>query len=307
MTFEKAVIIRDKTRLEQLIERFNSKAQAKFYIGRSGGNFAQYEREHEVFYHSINEVQQKTSAKIKAKAIFRSFLPSYLFTDSDLVIVVGQDGLVANTAKYVNGLPIIAINPDPKRYDGVLLPFKPDNFEKALGEVLGGRYSSKAITMAEAKTKDGQRLLAFNDFYIGAASHVSSRYKIAFGGEEENQSSSGIIVSTGAGSTGWLSSIFNMAHNINGYHDESADKFNMVMGWEDRRLVFVVREPFLSKASGVGIGFGTITKDRSLLIESHMPNNGVIFSDGVESDFLKFNSGSTVEIGIAKEKARLIT
>lgn len=35
--------------------------------------------------------------------------------------------------------------------------------------------------------------------------------------------------------------------------------------------------------------------------------SGVIFSDGIESDFLNFNSGSIATIGIAKEKARLVT
>lgn len=38
-----------------------------------------------------------------------------------------------------------------------------------------------------------------------------------------------------------------------------------------------------------------------------MPTNGVIFSDGIETDFLKFNSGSIATIGIAKETARLVT
>ncbi len=43
MEFESVIIIRDKTRLEQLIERFNSKAQAKFYIKSSGGDFDFFE------------------------------------------------------------------------------------------------------------------------------------------------------------------------------------------------------------------------------------------------------------------------
>jgi len=38
-----------------------------------------------------------------------------------------------------------------------------------------------------------------------------------------------------------------------------------------------------------------------------MPANGVIFSDGVESDFLNFNYGSIASIGIAKEQAKLLT
>jgi hypothetical protein len=37
-----------------------------------------------------------------------------------------------------------------------------------------------------------------------------------------------------------------------------------------------------------------------------MPSNGLIFSDGIEADFLNFNSGLIAEIGIAKQKAMII-
>ena len=306
MTFENAVIIRDKTRLEQLIERFNSRAQAKFYIESSGGNFEYYEREHATFYESLKNVQGTIAKSFKVKVIDRSFLSTYIFSEKDLIVVIGQDGLVANTAKYVNELPILAINPDPSQYDGILLPFNSRTIERALIEVLNCSYTSKRITMAEAIMNDGQRLLAFNDFYIGAASHVSSRYEITFDGKTENQSSSGIIVSTGAGSTGWLSSIFNMAFNVGRQWNRDEKQHKVKLEWEDEKLVFVVREPFRSQITGTDIGFGTINKGKSLRLESKMPADGVIFSDGIEKDFLAFNSGSIVEIGIAKEKANLI-
>ena len=52
-----------------------------------------------------------------------------------------------------------------------------------------------------ARLNDGQRLLAFNDFLIGHRTHVSARYRLTWHGRTETQSSSGILVSTGAGST----------------------------------------------------------------------------------------------------------
>ncbi len=305
MQIEKAIIIRDKTRLEQLIERFNSKAQARFYIERAGGSFEQYEKEHHKFYDSLKQVQDEISGLLKWKIVDRSFLPTYIFADTDLILVIGQDGLVANTAKYVNGRPIIGINPDPGQYDGILLPFVPEVLKKAISQVLSNQYKSRTITLAEAKLNDGQRLLAFNDFYIGASSHVSSRYSITFNGKTENQSSSGIIVSTGAGSTGWLSSIFNMANNIN-KNSSLGKNARTKLNWEDEKLIFIVREPFLSSVTQTEIGFGVIQRNNKLKLESKMPANGVIFSDGIESDFLAFNSGSMVEIGIAMEKAKLV-
>ncbi len=306
MQFDKAIIIRDKTRLEQLIERFNSKAQARFYIERSRGNFEQYESEHHRFYQALKQVQDSVAGSFKYKVLDRSFLPTYIFAESDLVIVIGQDGLVANTAKYVDALPVIAVNPDPEQYDGVLLPYQSGTVMRAVNGLLKDNYHIKSITMAEAKLDDGQHLLAFNDFYIGAASHVSSRYAITFDGKTENQSSSGIIVSTGAGSTGWLSSIFNMAYNVHKHTHHEEKNVRSQLNWEDEKLIFVVREPFLSHVTQTDVGYGVITDQTKLKIESKMPTNGVIFSDGIESDFLGFNTGSTVEIGIAKEKANLV-
>lgn len=306
MKFESVILIRDKTRLEQLIEKFNSKAQAKFYIESSDGDFEFFELEHTTFYESLSSIKESITGILKYKVIHRSFLPTYIFTKNDLVLVIGQDGLVANTAKYVNGLPIIGINPDIGLYDGVLLKHAPNDLKGILKNVMKGIYETKEVTMAKATLHDGQILLAFNDFYIGADSHVSSRYSIAFNGKKEQQSSSGIIVSTGAGSTGWLSSIFNMSNNINEYHTHNTNDCSTTLAWGDNKLVFVVREPFSSKMSQTTIGYGIITKNQTLKIESNMPTKGIIFSDGIESDFLNFNSGSIVEIGIADEKANLI-
>lgn len=306
MSFENAILVRSKTRLELLKERFNSINQAKFYVEQSGGNFSDYDLEHSNFYKSLEIIQQKLSRSLKVKIIERSFLSTYIFSEKDLIIVAGQDGLVANTAKYVNGLPIIAVNPDTARYDGILLPFNTTNLEAAVEQVLSEKYKYKLVTMAEATMNDGQRLLAFNDLFIGPASHISARYKITYKSKTESQSSSGVIVSTGAGSTGWLSSVFNMARSVTKVFSSKDVPLNQKVEWDAGKLVFVVREPFLSKVSKIDLSAGMIEQKEQLSIESYMPINGVIFSDGIESDFIKFNSGSIVKIGIAAEKATLV-
>ncbi len=76
--------------------------------------------------------------------------------------------------------------------------------------------------------------------------------------------------------------------------------------WEDRCLVFNVREPFISKTSGAEIVSGTIDAKTPLAIVSHMPQNGVIFSDGVEEDRLDFNSGAIAAIGLGERTLRLV-
>jgi NAD kinase len=304
MSVEYAIIVKNKTRLESLIERFNTKAQAKFYIERLGGNFEDYELEHETFYLSLNTIQTQLSKVIKYKIVDRSFMPSFIFTKKNLIVVIGQDGLVANTAKYAKGIPIVAVNPDKQRYDGILLPFGTSDFVEGVENVITNKFESKIMRFAEARLNDGQRLLAFNDLFIGAASHVSSRYKISYGAKTEEQSSSGLIVSTLAGSTGWLSSVFNMAYGVTGLFEKNLKLKRPKI--KDNELIFAVREPFQSIRTQIGITAGTINDKHLLKIESLMPANGVIFSDGVETDFLKFNSGSIATIGIANETATLV-
>jgi len=305
MGVEYAIIVKNKTRLESLIERFNTKAQAKFYIERLGGNFEDYEAEHEMFHISLTSLQTRLSKVIKYKLLDRSFMPSFIFSEKNVIIVIGQDGLVANTAKYSKGIPIVAVNPDQGRYDGVLLPFDSGDFIGGVEGVITSQYNSKTIRFAEAKLNDGQRLLAFNDLFIGASSHVSSRYRIIFGEKNEEQSSSGLIVSTVAGSTGWLSSVFNMAYGVAGMFEKNLKLKRPKL--KDDELLFAVREPFQSIRTQIGITAGLIKNKHSLTIESLMPTGGVIFSDGVEADFIKFNSGSIATIGLANETANLVT
>lgn len=305
MNIEYAIIVKNKTRLESLIERFNTKAQAKFYIESLGGNFDDYELENEIFQTSLISLQTQLSRVLKNKTVERMYLPSFLFSEKNLIVVIGQDGLVANTAKYSKGCPIIAVNPDKDRYDGVLLPFDTSDFVAGVENVLSNKFQSKTMQFAQAKLNDGQRLLAFNDLFIGASSHISARYKISFNQNTEEHSSSGLIVSTPAGSTGWLSSVFNMAYGVTGMFEKNLTPKQPKL--KQNELLFAVREPFQSIRTQTGITAGVIRNQNHLTIESLMPTSGIIFSDGIETDFLKFNSGSIATIGIAPETSRIVT
>lgn len=307
MDYEKIVLVTRKTRLDGLVERFNTRSQAKFYIEHSGGNFALYEREHETYYAAVSELRAKLARIAKTQEIERGFLPNFVFAETDLVVTIGIDGLVVNTAKYLNGQPLIAVNPDPEHIDGILLPFNVATAPLAALQAQKGQFRARQISMAEARLNDGQSLLAFNDLFIGARSHVSARYRIRLAGQEERHSSSGVIVSTGVGSTGWLSSLFNMANGmLTGFAPESRPLPPFRLEWDAERLVFVVREPFVSKTSGAAITCGQVSAESPLQIESEMPEGGVIFSDGVEADFLTFNAGAIASIGLAAKKTRLV-
>lgn len=307
MSYENAIIIVNKTRLENLIERFNTKPQARFYIESLGGSFTEYEIEHNNFKITLNTVLEKTTKLLNCKVVDRQYLPNFIFSKNDLIIVIGQDGLVANTAKYAKGTPIIAINPDIDRFDGILLPFDINNFDIGLKNTIENKATLKKVTMGKVVLQDGQSLLAFNDFFIGPQTHVSARYKLTYNGKSERHSSSGIIISTGAGSTGWLSSLFNMANSIYAsFGNKKTQNIDLKFDWDSHNLAFIVREPFKSIYTGTELTAGIISNKMRLKIESYMPNSGKIFSDGIEDDFLSFNSGAIAEIGLADENANIV-
>lgn len=304
--YEKIVFVTRKTRLQELVERFNTKAQARFYIEHSGANFSEYEDEDNEYQRSLELLSKQIDSSFKTQFVDRKFVPNYVFSQKDIVVALGQDGLVANLAKYAGKQPIIGVNPDPKRIDGVLVPVPVSQLQLAVDAIISNKANLAHVTLAEVSTNDGQKLLAFNDLFVGAQTHISARYQLSYSSSSEEQSSSGIVISTGAGSTGWLSSMFNMVAGIASFAGAGATK-PIRMSWNSRQLIFVVREPFASRHSQTNIVAGYIDDSHCLQIESRMPNAGTIFSDGVESDFISFTSGMIATIKPAAEQALLYT
>lgn len=308
LTDNKIILVKRKTRLENLIDRYNTIQQAQFYIEHMGVDFSDYLAEDRNYKEAISSALETLEALGRVQMVDREFLPNFLFGKEDVVVAVGQDGLVANTLKYLTVQPLIGVNPDPARWDGILLPFAVSDLPLILPDVFQRKRRIREVTLAKAELNDGQVLYGVNDLFIGQKTHVSARYQIQLKGITEQQSSSGIIVSTGLGSTGWLKSIMAGAASIvsTAAHDRIDIKPGKNFGWDADCLYYTVREPFPSKTTSASLVFGQIKKNSSLKITSHMPENGVIFSDGIESDYLQFNSGMEANIGIAEKKGHLI-
>lgn len=324
----KILVVTRETRLKGMLQRWSTKGQAQFAFKRARavhavqmGNaddalqaeedaeddFFDLESEDSTYQDAVSQLSRELDFGLPVQVVDRRLLPTLDFDACTVVVVVGQDGLVANTAKYVGDVPIVGINPDPARFDGVLLPYQATEARDAVSRVLNQRARLSDVTLAEVKLHDGQRLLAFNDLFIGANSHVSARYELRINERTEPQSSSGVLVSTGAGSTGWMSSVMNMARALSGIDgQEPAVSKPFTMNWDSPSLAWAVREPFLSRQSGISMVSGTIEAAEELTIESRMATGGVIFSDGIESDFLTFNAGTIASIGVAEQRARLV-
>jgi hypothetical protein len=234
-------------------------------------------------------------AEWRRARIERSDLDRFLFEPTDVVVTVGPSGLVANVAKYLDGQPVIGINPDPVR-DGALLArcllADAQDLIRAAGR---GSAPIAERTRVEAVLDDGQRVLALNEVFLGHRSHQSARYVIRCPGGEEHQSSSGVVVTTGTGATGWGRSISLERHTGLRLPDPN-----------ERRLAFFVREAWPSPTFGVSLTEGLIDADDRLEIVSELDEGGVVFGDGIESDRVEFGWGVVATVRVAHERLRLV-
>jgi len=329
LTDNKIVLVTRPTRLAELVIRFNTVSQARFYIEHQGADFLDYVREDETYHRALAETQSVLAQMARVQIVDRGFLPNFVFAPEDTVVTLGQDGLVANTLKYLDGQPVVGVNPDPERWDGRLLPFQVCDLAKVMPEVILRKRSTRSVTMAKATLNNGQTMYGVNDLFIGPKTHTSARYVIRSGELSETHSSSGVIVSTGLGSTGWLKSLLTGAEAISrtarsvfgeadgmslfspgnprrkaGVRQQS--EITTEIAWDSNCLFFTVREPFPTRTTGTSIVFGRVTPDAPLVLESRMAEHGVIFSDGIEKDFLEFNSGTQAVISIAERKGVLV-
>lgn len=315
-TENKIILVVRPTGLDDLIKRFNTVDQARFYVEHLGADFADYLAEHEVYHEAKRLTETILESWGRLQVVDRSFLPNFLFGPDDTVVALGQDGLVANTLKYLSGQPVIGVNPDRKRWDGRLLPFDVDDLQTLIGDVFRKSRALHEVTLAEARLNNGQVLRAVNDLFIGPKSHGSARYRISIDRLSERQSSSGIIVSTGLGSTGWFSSLMTGANGVAeaasrvfGHREISPSDSGQAgfdFPWSARHLYFTVREPYPSRTTGTSIVFGEVKPGSPLRLLSEMPERGVIFSDGMEHDFLDFNSGTQATITISDQRGVLV-
>jgi hypothetical protein len=276
--------------------KYGTEGQARFYMENMGETalFSDCTSEDKTFHTGLDYMINALSKYGRVQVVDREFVPNFIFNDSDIVIAYGQDGLCANVLKYLHEQPLLGVNPDTKRFDGKLLPFTPQNIAKEMDSVIAGKFRFEEITVAQAVTTDGQTLRAVNDFFIGQKTHISARYRVKWGEASENQSSSGIIVSTGLGSTGWLKSYFAMV----------GQKEKAEFPRTAEKLRFFVREPFPSNVTGTTVLFGDIDSKTPFEVTSQMPE-GVIFSDGIESDFIELKSGIGVRISVDSNKGIL--
>jgi NAD kinase len=288
------VFVARETDYQLLLARHATREQARFFLKTRGQELEDVEKRHEQFQEVLKRTRAAVPPDWRSTLVRRNDLDRFLFAAEDIIVAVGQDGLVANVAKYLDGQPVLGVNPDPGQYDGVLVPLRPSLVGKLLRPAAGGDVNVQRRTMLAGVLDDGQTILALNEIFIGHHSHQSARYELEVLGKREVQSSSGIIASSGTGATGWARSIMESIHT------------KVPLKPEEPAFAFFVREPFPSVATGTSIRVGKVSGKQAVRVVSRMNEGGVVFADGIEQDHLNFDWGRMISVSISPKHLNLV-
>jgi hypothetical protein len=293
----RAVLIHRRTELEELLERHGTLGQAAYFLKTRARRIEDIAARHQAVKAAIAATASAVPADWRRGLVERADLPRFLFAPDDIIVAVGQDGLVANVAKYLDGQVVIGINPEPARNPGVLVPHQPHAAPALLAAAVGPHADNhvEPHAMVEAATDDGQQLAALNEIYIGQASHQTARYTLTIpDGQAEPQASSGLLVATGTGATGWCRSAW------------LERKSTLILpAPAEGRLAWFVREAWPSPATGTALTEGDLAAGQSLTVTAES-DQLTLFGDGIETDAIPLAWGQTAAIRLAPQTLRLL-
>lgn len=291
----RVVVVHRRTELDELVARHGTRPQAAFFLRRRGRSLDEVDARHAAQRSALALVAAAIPVDWRRGQVERADLSRFAFGPEDVIVAVGQDGLVANVAKYLAGQPVVGVNPDPGRNPGVLVPHPPRAAAAVLAAAVGPEVARhvQARSMVRAVLDDGQELVALNEVYVGHPGHQSARYRLHAPGGSERQSSSGILVGTGTGSTGWCRSVWL----------ERGSELPLP-GPADTALCWFVREAWPSPATRTERTEGLLGDGEELVVAAE--SDLVVFGDGIEGDALPVGWGQRVTVSVAAQRLHLV-
>lgn len=296
---QRAVLLHRQSLYESLLARHATHGQVVFFLKQRGLSIDPIYQEHLQQQACIQQINNQIPSTWGFASAERSLFDRFDFLPEDLIIVIGQDGLVPNVSKYLIGQQVLGFDPTCTKKGSSTQLMVNHHFSQAtrlFQQFEANALTSEHRTMLEAQLDDSQKIVALNEIFVGHLSHQSAKYDITFQDNTEYQSSSGIIASTGTGSSGWMSS-------LNGL---SSNPITLPFP-EERSITFRVREPWVSDKTSAHITAGIIGAEQVLQVISKMETQGVIFGDGIEQDFLTFDWGQTVTLKVSDNHLNICT
>ncbi len=289
----RVVLVHRRTELDELLARHGTLGQVRFFLDSRGVALADVERRHAETQAALQRAEAQIPLDWRRLRVERAAIPRAVLEPSDIVVVVGQDGLVANVARYLDAQPVIGIDPTPGQNVGALVPHAVADLGRLLAAVAAGTAALEQRTMVELVSDDGQRLVALNEIYLGQPSHQTARWTLELAGREvthrERQASSGLVVGTGTGATGWCRSL---------QRQQAPDL--PLPSPTDGTAAWFVREAWPSPSTGTALVAGRLADDTmSVRVES---DTLVAFGDGMEDDRVLLGWGQQVRIAVSQRR-----
>ncbi len=231
---------------------------------------------------TMKEVK-RVLAKYKINSVFvrKEEQKKKLSKNTDLVISVGGDGTFMDASHLIkDDTLILGVNSDPMSSEGVHTNVTRKDFEKRILQIINGDFSVEKWTRLEVIINgSGKKAYALNEVYVGA-SHIynTSRYSLYVNGKWEKQKSSGILISTGCGSTAW-------------YQSAGGRPFSKT----EKEARFIVREPYCGHLVCGRTISGIIKNGEKLIIKSEM-RDGIVAIDSFKEYKLPKEKIVTVKI-----------
>lgn len=207
----------------------------------------------------------------------------------DLIITVGGDGTCLEAARHVKNQLVWGVNSDPSWSVGRFCSGNPKNFEVMLDKILAGCAKIRKFNrLSLSFSNDDQVMNVLNDILICHHNPgAMSRYFLHVGRIKEEQRSSGVWISTAAGSSGGI-------HSAGG----------KILPQEKKDFQYMPRELYRGKRIRYQLK-GSILKSTQKIALTSLMREGVVFVDGSHV-CLPFSFGSKIFVKNSSNPLRIV-
>jgi NAD+ kinase len=245
-------------------------------------------------HHRTVETVRKVLAQRGVTA--KEFLTSRLATagakrrlaKADFIITVGGDGTALNSSHYIREGRLLAVNSAPKDSIGHFCFANRSSFAEKLDQILSSRLRTTKLARLEVALDDTiVSELALNDVLVTHdCPAATTRYIIEIGANAEEHRSSGLWVSTAAGSTAGI---------------KSAGGRMLRLG--SRHMQYLIRELYRERGKSYALRRGLLEEEEEIIVASKMPE-GMLYIDGARTSY-RFPFGMRARIRIAEQSLNI--
>ena len=206
-----------------------------------------------------------------------------------LVVSVGGDGTLLDSSHHVRQIPILGVNSDPQRSVARFSGCDLKSFPRILGDYLEGKLKPSFVHRLEFSINGKKsQWLVLNDLLVCTLSPAgTSRYVLKVGSRMEEQMSSGVWISTAAGSS---AAIYSAGGRL--------------LPVSSRRFQFVVREAYQRKFGPRRLLKGELGPGQALEVVSYM-KEGRLFMDGANLSS-PFRLGDRLKVKTSRHPLKVI-